>query len=150
MVLWLYVFMFVWWSGFMVFWFYDCMVFWFYGFMVLWFYGCMVLWTYGFIVVWFYWCYGCIVLWFYGCEKYRICISLFQEDIDPISEIFKMLLNGFHHYRRPSFRKLSNFSNFKNMRSINIYFPTNIPIQFLILLFILVSPKIRIIGLERK
>ena len=71
------------------------MVFWFHCFIVLrfcGFYGFAVLWFSGFIVLWFY---GFIVLWFYGflVSKYQIYISCFQEDIDLISTIFKILLN---------------------------------------------------------
>ena len=70
----------LWFDGFMV----SC-------FMVLWFYG---LWFYGFVVVLFH---DFMDLWFCGflvSNIYQISISCFQEDIDPISKIFKNLLDG--------------------------------------------------------
>ena len=38
-----------------------------------------------------FWFYGFIVLWFDG---YQMSISRFQEDIDPMSNLFKILFNG--------------------------------------------------------
>ena len=73
----------------MALWFYAFLVLWLYGFMVLWFYSCMFLWFYGFMVVWLY---GVMVSGFHFLTK--CSISCFQEDIDPISKIFKILFNG--------------------------------------------------------
>ena len=54
--------------------------------MVLLFYGFMVSWFCGFIVLLFY---GFMALWFYGFKD----APCFQEDIDPISNIFKILFD---------------------------------------------------------
>ena len=87
----------LWFCGVMVLWLYGVMVC--YGFMVLWFYGSMVLYCmvlrfsgsvfcslqfYGFVVFWFY---GCMLP---GFKKYQIAIPCLEEDIDPISKIFKI------------------------------------------------------------
>ena len=88
MVLW---FLVLWFYGFMVLWFYGCVVLWFQGFMVLWFYAFMVLWFCSFMFLWFY---EFVVLWLLGFESLPISISCFQEIIDPISKIFKILVNG--------------------------------------------------------
>ena len=76
--------------GFLVLWFYD-----------VWFYGCSLC-NYVFMVLWFY---SFVVSWF---QKYQICISCFQVDIDPMSKIFKMMLDGSStFFRRTSFPKMS-------------------------------------------
>ena len=67
-------------SGFMVLCFYGFTIFWFYGFMV-----------YGFTVLWFS---GCMISCFYVFKKCQMPISCFQNYIDPISKIFKILSNG--------------------------------------------------------
>ena len=96
----------VWFYGFMVLWSHGFMVLWF---MVLWFYGVVVLWLYGFVELLFS---GCMVLWFCWFlvlwsqfTKHLLC---FQEDVDPISKILKMLLDG------PSWFSVRIFSPTKN------------------------------------
>ena len=58
-------------------------ILWFYG---LWFYGFMVLWFYSFMVL------GFVVHWFQRILKIHFALS--QEDMDIISNIFKILFNG--------------------------------------------------------
>ena len=83
--------------GFMVSWLYGFLVLWFCGFIVLWFYSCMVLWLYGYMALWF--C-GLTARCFYGfivflvSTTYQIVIARFQEDVDPISKIFKISFHG--------------------------------------------------------
>ena len=72
------------------------------GFMVLrvfWFYSCMALWRYTFMVVW---CHGFLV-----SKIYQMSISCFQEDIDLISKIFKIWLDGSSGFSAPVFSKIA-------------------------------------------
>ena len=65
--------------------------------MVVWFYGLTAVWLYGFMVLWFDGCIVlCVLLWLCGfmVSKNTNFISCFQEYIDPISKIFKTLLDG--------------------------------------------------------
>ena len=54
-------------------------------------YGVMVVWLDGFMIVWFL---GFMVLGFLGFKISKKSMSCFQEDIDPISMILKILLRG--------------------------------------------------------
>ena len=84
------------------------MVSWFYAFMIFWFYGVMV------------------------TKCYHMSISCFREDIDPMSKIFKILLNGssglfgaclFQHSQNidvPSFGNMENM--FENVPGMFLFF----------------------------
>ena len=64
-----------------------------------------------------------MVLWMYGfmvSKIYQISMSCFQEDIDPISMIFKNVFNGssglfgarlFENYQNMDFRNLDIYKN---------------------------------------
>ena len=74
------------------------MVLGFYGFVVIWLYG-FILWFCGLVVSWsvVVWSYGFIVLWrcgFMVSKNYQVSMSCFREDIDPISKIFEISLDG--------------------------------------------------------
>ena len=67
------------------------MVLWFYGFMALWLYSLMACWFYGFMVL------DLMVVWFYGflvARIYQVPISCFLMDLEPISKVFKISLDG--------------------------------------------------------
>ena len=87
------------------------MVLWIHGFMVLWFYGFMFLWLSGFMVVWF-----------LGFKKYQISFSCFQEDLDPISKIFKILLRGSSPFSAHVFSKMFKHLGFQFLRFTKIIF----------------------------
>ena len=103
----------------MVVWFSSFVVLWFYGLVVLRFYGSMVyvigfagFMFSGFVSLWFmisrrcgFIVYTFMVLWFLGflvSKKYNFSISCFQEDIDPISMILKIITRTFIIVRRAS------------------------------------------------
>ena len=48
--------------------------------------------VYGFLVLCVLWFYDFVVSWFQQFTKFPF--HVFQEDIDPISKIFKILFNG--------------------------------------------------------
>ena len=61
-----------------------------------------------------------LVFWFYGFKIYQMSVSCFQEEIDPISNIFNILLDGssgllgarlFENYQHLDFRNFEIYNN---------------------------------------
>ena len=94
--------------GFMVFWFFGFLVFGFLVFisLVSWFQSFLVSMFLGFKVSWF--------LGFKVSNVYQMSISCFLEYIDPISTVFKILLDGASRFigaHRPQQNELVDFRN---------------------------------------
>ena len=90
--------------------FLGLLVSWFFGFSVSWFLGFLVSKFLGFKVSWFQ---SCLVYWLQGFQVsmipyYQNAISCFLEDIDPISEFFKNLLNRSSGFIGTRFPKMFN------------------------------------------
>ena len=101
------------------------------------------------------WCLFCfqlfrVAVFFYflvSKKNYKMSISCFQKDVDPICKIFKILLNGSSSFVVPVFSKIVSVWDFRKMRYTKEYFKQKTRISFGFRLGMLVSPKIQIIGL---
>ena len=82
--------------------------------MALWFYGCLVLWL--------------NILWFLGFKNISNVHCMFLIDLDPISKISEILLNGSSGFPVLVFSKTVNMWDFQNVEIWRIIYFKDVPI----------------------
>ena len=86
----------------------------------------------------------------YWCHITKFSFHVFWVDIDLISKILKILLDGLDHFPARVFSKIDKSLEFPNFESYRILFFFYVRGCFLSFLAILVSPKIKVVGFGKK